>query len=214
MEYFTHKFRSTIGKHKVIKNDEEVLFAYSASGSCVAMLNLLAKGCTSGEEIHLKKRFTFKPTLLFVEDHRLFDTGSDNSARQEFIQKVLDSVQYSKFSVYFALIESSIDEETTTTTTKKDPVYFSSVAELKFDDLKRDNFIKLINDTRTDTSREEIIKRLRAKLINKVATELGIKKVLFGLNQSKLAVELLSNVAMGKGAHIATEMVIAAISNY
>ena len=203
MEYFTHKFRSTIGKHKIIKNDEEVLFAYSASGSCVAMLNLLAKGCTSGEEIHLKKRFTFKPTLLFVEDHKLFDTGCDNSTRKEFLQKVLDSIEYSKFNVYFTLIENSIDEETAT-----EPVYYSTVADLKFDELKRDNFIEVINDTRTDTSREEIVKRLRAKLINKIATELGIKKVLFGLNQSKLAVELLSNVAMGKGAHIATEMVI------
>ncbi len=204
MEYFTHKFRSTIGKHKIIKNDETVLFAYSASGSCVAMLNLLAKGCTSGEEIHLKKRFTFKPSLLFVEDHKLFETGCDNLARKEFIQKVLNLVEYSKFDVYFTLIENSIDEDTE----HEGRAYFSKTCDLKFDDLKRDNFLEMLKNTQTDTSREEIIKRLRAKLINRISNELGIKKVLFGLNQSKLAVELLSNVAMGKGAHIATEMVI------
>lgn len=45
MEYFVHKFRATVGKNvkKLLERDELVLFAYSASGSSVAMLNLLAK---------------------------------------------------------------------------------------------------------------------------------------------------------------------------
>lgn len=45
MEYFVHKFRATVGKNvkKLLERDEHILFAYSASGSSVAMLDLLAK---------------------------------------------------------------------------------------------------------------------------------------------------------------------------
>ena len=49
---------------------------------------------------------------------------------------------------------------------------------------------------------------LRTQLISKIATEIKINKVILGLNCSKLTVDLLSNVAMGKGAHISSEMVI------
>ena len=43
MEYFTHKFRATIGKHKILAKDEDVLFAYSGSGASVAMLHLISQ---------------------------------------------------------------------------------------------------------------------------------------------------------------------------
>ena len=42
-EYFTHKFRATIGKNKILEKDESILFPYSGSESSVAMLLLIAK---------------------------------------------------------------------------------------------------------------------------------------------------------------------------
>ena len=33
MEYFTHKFRATIGKNKILEKNESVLVPYSGSGS-------------------------------------------------------------------------------------------------------------------------------------------------------------------------------------
>ena len=43
MEYFTHKFRATIGKNKILEKNEKVLVPYSGSGSSVAMLNLISQ---------------------------------------------------------------------------------------------------------------------------------------------------------------------------
>lgn len=43
IEYFTHKFRATIGKSKIFEKDEMVLLPYSSSGSSVAMLHLIRK---------------------------------------------------------------------------------------------------------------------------------------------------------------------------
>lgn len=197
MEYFTHKFRATIGKHKIINKDEEVLFAYSGSSSSVAMLDLLAKG--TSDEAFLKKRFTFKPTLLFIEDHNLFNKNGNNQTRKEFIQSVLNTMEFSKFNIYFSLIENSVDEN---------PAFYDNIEKLEFNDTKRTSFLDLVTNIKSDTSREEFIKRMRMKLINHIAKEIRIKKIVFALSCSKLTVDLLSNVAMGKGAHISAEMAL------
>ena len=90
----------------------------------------------------------------------------------------------------------------------EDHVYFDEPNQLTFDDLKRTELLNLINDIKGDTSREEMVKRLRLLLINKIAKELGFRKILFALSCSKLTIDLLSNVAMGKGAHIAQEVAL------
>jgi len=46
----------------------------------------------------------------------------------------------------------------------------------------------------------------RTQLINRIAKSLNIKKIIFALSCTKLTVELLNNVSIGKGAHISTEM--------
>lgn len=47
----------------------------------------------------------------------------------------------------------------------------------------------------------------RNQLINRVAKELNIIKILFPISCTKLTVDMLTNFAIGKGAHQATEMV-------
>lgn len=44
-------------------------------------------------------------------------------------------------------------------------------------------------------------------LINRIAAKLGTKKVIFASNCTKLTIDMLSNVALGKGAHLSMEMV-------
>lgn len=206
MEYFTHKFRATIGKHKIIEKNEEVLYAYSGSGSSVAMLNLISQG--TGDAAYLKKRFTFKPTILYIEDHKLLDKECDSQTRKEHIQKVIESLEFSGFKIYFSLIENSIiDEEKE----ESEPLFYESNEKLNFNKDESqlcERFVQFANDIKTETSREEMFKRLRMKLINKIAKKLAINKILFSLNCSKLTVDLLSNVAMGKGAHISAEMAL------
>ena len=47
----------------------------------------------------------------------------------------------------------------------------------------------------------------RLQLINQIAKKLSIKKIIFATSCTKLTMELLNNVAIGKGAHISQEMV-------
>lgn len=95
----------------------------------------------------------------------------------------------------------------------EDQIHYDEIDQLTFNDTKRDELMGLIGAIKGDTSREEMIKRLRTLLINKICKDLGFEKVLFALSCSKLTIDLLSNVAMGKGAHIAQEMAIVETRN-
>lgn len=46
------------------------------------------------------------------------------------------------------------------------------------------------------------------QLINRASKELNINKIIFPTSCTKLTVDMLTNVALGKGAHLSTEMVI------
>ncbi len=86
-------------------------------------------------------------------------------------------------------------------------VYSQDPSKLELNVQARDEFLKYVNSIESQTSREEIIKRFRLKLINKIAHSLNITKCLFAYSQTKLTVELLSNIAIGKGAHVSSEAV-------
>ena len=49
--------------------------------------------------------------------------------------------------------------------------------------------------------------KTRLQLINRIAAKLNVKKILFATTCTKLTIELLNNVAIGKGAHLSQEMV-------
>ena len=44
-------------------------------------------------------------------------------------------------------------------------------------------------------------------LINEIAVNLGFKKVILAVDCTKLTIQLLSNVAQGKAAHLSSELV-------
>ena len=102
IEYFTHKFRATIGKNKILEKDESVLFPYSSSSSSVAMLHLIAKGVSE----EAKKKFTFKTCIIYIEDKLLFDTEYTEQKRLDFLKEIQNSVEYSNFKVYYSLLEN------------------------------------------------------------------------------------------------------------
>lgn len=59
----THKFRSTLGKTKLMKHDEKVLTLFYGDQNSVAVLHLLEQGVS--ENTH--KKIRFKPTILYID---------------------------------------------------------------------------------------------------------------------------------------------------
>lgn len=59
----THKFRSTLGKSKLIKQDDRVLIVFYGDQRSIALLHLINEGMR--ETTH--KRLRFLPIILFVD---------------------------------------------------------------------------------------------------------------------------------------------------
>lgn len=65
MKYAVHKFRSTIGKARAVKPNENVLLAYSGGLSSGSMVKLVQQGLQdSGSQ---KMKMVFKPTLFHID---------------------------------------------------------------------------------------------------------------------------------------------------
>lgn len=59
----SHKFRSSLGKSKLMKPNDKLLIAFSGSQSSVALLHLIQAGIS--ETSH--KRLLFEPFILYVD---------------------------------------------------------------------------------------------------------------------------------------------------
>lgn len=65
MKYAVHKFRSTIGKARAIKPNENVLLAYSGGLSSGCMVELVKQGLQDSST--QKMKLVFKPTLFHID---------------------------------------------------------------------------------------------------------------------------------------------------
>lgn len=65
-----------------------------------------------------------------------------------------------------------------------------------------EKLLSLFDSLKTVTAKEELIYRLRCKLLAFKAKELGYHHVFLGESSSRLAINILSNIAQGRGAHL------------
>ncbi|XP_033101545.1 cytoplasmic tRNA 2-thiolation protein 2-A-like [Anneissia japonica] len=86
IQYMTHKFRSAIGKGRLILYDEKVLLAYSAGHSSCAMLHLVQQGFLE----HVHKKLRFIPYLAHIDEGAVTDQTADQrtARRQEIASRL------------------------------------------------------------------------------------------------------------------------------
>lgn len=64
-----HKFRSTIGKSKLVRPGDHVLLACSGGVNSMAMVDMIKKGLVQ-DDVH--RRIRFVPSILFIDGKLLF----------------------------------------------------------------------------------------------------------------------------------------------
>lgn len=73
--------------------------------------------------------------------------------------------------------------------------------------LHQDQLVNLFSSVKSLTAKEDLLLRLRNELIAKCALRLNHFKVFLGLTATRLASQLLTAVAQGRGAQISDEIV-------
>lgn len=66
---------------------------------------------------------------------------------------------------------------------------------------------KLFDSVQSLTAKEDLLCRLKRRLLTFAALQLNRNKVFLGSNATRLSGELLSSISQGRGAHIAQEIV-------
>ena len=71
----------------------------------------------------------------------------------------------------------------------------------------QEKFRDLIEGCSSNSSKHDILYRLRIQLITKIADQLKFEKVFIADNSTTIAIKVLSNIAIGRGSQIPSDVV-------
>jgi len=187
-----HKFRSTLGKHKAMKPGDSVCVAYSGGSSSSALVHLLKTGVESDH-----KKLLFSPNILYVDDGCLLNLTRNQ--RIGNIRSRLNKVAYSGFPVHVSLIETPeiviccnlpIDDDQIDALLSED-----GVGEMQ----------QCIDNINENSAKEDFINTIRQRAIIEGAKSLGCIKIFTGDHSTKISIDFLAGISMGKGVNLANE---------
>lgn len=203
LESCNKKIRSTIGKSKLLKNNDAILVAYSGGASSSVLLDLLK--CSI--EYEGRREQKFRPSIIHVETF-VAQIGTDEKEqvfqpeqqRLANTDKLLDSLYkaYPLWTIYWTTLEMS-------SLTK--PLYKvyqpkSDIGTDLFDDSQAINQFYEELEGRDMTERQKFIEKSVIKLIDHVAEREQFPFVFTGSCVTQLANDLLVDVILGQGASI------------
>ncbi|XP_048755383.2 cytoplasmic tRNA 2-thiolation protein 2-like isoform X1 [Ostrea edulis] len=216
MVYVTHKFRAAIGKSKLIRDGETVLVGVSGGQASSCLLHLIQEGL--GGRAHKKLRF--KPGLVFIDEG--VTVGMSAEERLTTCSQVLEIMEKTGFPCYVRALEQAmeLDKESIQNSSQHSvPVSTEpdSVSEVssnssgnltKYDEAE-EKLKVLLNSLKSVSAKEDLIKSLRQNILIDLARKEGYTKVMLGDCSTRLAVRLLTDIAQGRGAHVAMDTAFA-----
>jgi len=180
LTYVTHKFRSTLGKSKLIQANDRVLMALSGGHSSTALIHLVKDALS--ESAH--KRLRFSPGIVCVDES--VTLPSDVEQDYSHIKELADKFEYPFYLV---------------------PVYKGFASEGnnacdESDEKDRQEFIKAFESISSLTAQQDFLAIRRISLIINTAYRNQYKKIMFGDTSTSLSMKLLSNISLGRGSSI------------
>lgn len=193
-ENVNHKFRSTIGKSKLVKKGNRILLAVSGGASSSVMLQLTREGL-SLENQH--RRLQFIPSILHIDESALIPAD----VRTEITAEIREKLVSHDFDCYFTSIAKSFRESDVQLFTK------NHATGVPADGAEESKLQQTLSALTSSSSKEELVRRLRIQLIVDVAVAEGFDAIFLGSSGSRLSIQLITDVAQGKGNQIDLETV-------
>lgn len=209
MVYVTHKFRAAIGKSKLIRDGESVLVGVSGGQASSCLLHLIQEGLSG----RAHKKLRFKPGLVFIDEGATI--GMSAEERLANCTQVLEIMEKTGFPCYLKALEQAMElerEAVTNTADQTDTASMTSVEDLtklhRYDKAEEE-LRALMDSLKSVSAKEDLIKSLRQKILIDLALKKGYSKVMLGDCSTRLAVRLLTDIAQGRGAHVAMDTAFA-----
>lgn len=189
--YATHKFRGTLGKSKLVRPNDKILVGFSGSAGSVALLNLIRAGMQ--ESVH--KRLVFETQVIFIDD---FLEPRTEIEKKSSIDSVISLIKSFGFPGYFISLSEIFSAD----------LKINKIDEVTYDHHQgpEDSLRNLFQALTNKTAKQELLKKLRLTLLASVARNLQCSKVFLADSATSLAVDILSNVAVGRGAQLSLDV--------
>lgn len=181
LSYATHKFRSTLGKSKIVKANDRVLVAVSGCQSSSALIHLVYEAIS--ESAHKRLRFT--PGICIVDESCCVGTTAEQTA-EDYVELDRSLTKQYGYPVH------RVDIHRNYKTGQKEDTSESQAS-------NHAAFMQAFYSLKSQTAKEDFIGSNRHAQIVNVARTHAYTKIMFGGNATTLSIKLFSHVAQGRG---------------
>ncbi|KAG8284736.1 Cytoplasmic tRNA 2-thiolation protein 2 [Homalodisca vitripennis] len=182
----SHKFRACLGKSKTMRPGDKVLVCFSGTDNSISLLHLIRTGLQ--ETSH--KRLMFEPCVVYIDEATALQLTTEDSGR--ITASVDELLQMFNFPVYKVPLELSIESEEVVENYLNGGIHSHNTS----------NLCDLFNSISDTTSKMDLLSKLRYNLLIQVAKVLGCNKMFTAETADDLAVKLMTNVSLGRGAQL------------
>ncbi|XP_023980568.1 cytoplasmic tRNA 2-thiolation protein 2 isoform X2 [Physeter macrocephalus] len=224
--FYVHKFRAVLGKNRLVFPGEKVLLAWSGGPSSSSMLWQVLEGLSRDSA----KRLRFVPGVVYADEGAACGQSPEDRAKTLAEAKlVLQTVGFPWHIV--ALEEVFSLPPSVLRCSAREPVGTEGAYKAAVDSFlqqrhalgeqsqpcpqhpqsqvgpppanQTEALSRLFNSVKTLTAKEELLQTLRTHLILHVARTHGYSKVMTGDSCTRLAIKLMTSLALGRGAFLA-----------
>lgn len=183
-----HKFRATLGKSKIVKAGDNVMIAFSGSEASAALVHLVSVGLNEGNH----KRLCFNPVILYVDEGCILGLSQDE--RRNISEAINKSLEGYKLPTFMTSLEAFFNTQ---------ELHCNKLgSEMSFAVEDEEKVHKLFKQVKSLTSKEELLRILRNKILRRAAKSLNCSKIFVAETATGLATTLLTNISLGRGVHL------------
>lgn len=233
LEFCNRKFRTTIGKSKLVKNNDCILLAYSGGPNSTALLDLIYNSM----RCETRREQKFRVKVLHI-DTSIIQLKEETETDQDFLCQRVDNLTkrletlsrtYPDWPIYFTNIEQYFSGNNNSRQNNEQES--DSINYIQYDTSVDENFIKsqLNNDSHQNalrealeelpdlTERQRFLDRCCFSLLDRVVNQINsscnqendkLKYIVTGSCATQLANDLLVDVILGQGSSIGSAVSI------
>lgn len=183
--YVTHKFRSTLGKSKLVQANDRVILALSGGHSSTALVHLVRGALSEGAH----KRLRFSPGIVCIDESVTLPSGVEQD--YSHLKELAEQFEYPFHQV---------------------PIYKDFSRKGGSDEINESNrqkFIECFESIKTLTGKQDFLIMRRIALLVNTARDNQYKKIMFGDTSTSLSMKLLYNISLGRGESVPLDIGVA-----
>ncbi|XP_058462489.1 cytoplasmic tRNA 2-thiolation protein 2 [Malaya genurostris] len=185
LNYVRHKFRAALGSTKIVRRGSKVLIVFSGTRENVIMLDMIRYGLQQDSF----KKLRIDPVVLFVSEDYLVPITQSQKIEEKLA--VLKQFNFPSYMTVLGGLECySLND---------------GIALERFEDTQK-KLQKVLDGIKSITSKQDFLEQVRKQTYKTIAKKLECGYIFLSDIGIDLAKTLLSNVALGRGRSMASDI--------